>query len=115
MSRVLHYEGGDTRRPHLRRHCRRGRAAGRRPAPGSASGRDDVVATLCWNTPAHLAAYFAVPGMGAVLHTLNLRLSDEQLVYIINHAGDSVVIVDADLVPQLGRMLSSMPSGPGRA
>ncbi|MFJ9565208.1 long-chain-fatty-acid--CoA ligase [Streptomyces fuscichromogenes] len=67
--------------------------------------RDDVVATLAWNTPAHLAAYFAVPGMGAVLHTLNLRLHDEQLVYIANHAGDKAVLVDADLVPQLQRII----------
>src|SRR5215213_5198536 len=66
---------------------------------------DDVVATLCWNTPAHLAAYFAVPSVGAVLHTLNLRLSDEQLVYIINHAADRVVILDEDLFAQLARIL----------
>src|SRR4051794_624780 len=72
--------------------------------------RDDVVATLCWNTPAHLAAYFAVPSMGAVLHTLNLRLSDEQLVYIVNHAGDRVVIVDEDLTPQLARILPQCPT-----
>jgi fatty-acyl-CoA synthase len=48
--------------------------------------------------------------MGAVLHTLNLRLSDEQLVYIVNHAGDRVVLVDADLTPQLARILSRCPS-----
>ncbi|MEB3371343.1 long-chain fatty acid--CoA ligase [Saccharopolyspora mangrovi] len=72
--------------------------------------RDDVVATLCWNVPAHLAAYFAVPSMGAVLHTLNLRLSDDQLVYIINHAADRVVLVNGDLVPQLARLLPCCPS-----
>jgi fatty-acyl-CoA synthase len=72
--------------------------------------RGDVVATLCWNNPAHLAAYFAVPSMGAVLHTLNLRLSDEQLVYIVNHASDRVVLVDADLVPQLARILPQCPT-----
>ena len=75
---------------------------------GLGIGRDDVVATLAWNTPAHLAAYFAVPGMGAVLHTLNLRLHDEQLVYIANHAGDKVVVVDADLVPQLQRIIDRL-------
>jgi fatty-acyl-CoA synthase len=73
-------------------------------------GEGDVVATLCWNSPAHLAAYFAVPAMGAVLHTLNLRLHDEQLVYIANHANDKVVIVDADLAPQLGRILERLVS-----
>ena len=72
---------------------------------GLGVGRDDIVATLCWNTAAHLAAYFAVPSMGAVLHTLNLRLSDDQLAYIVNHAGDRVVIVDGDLVRQLARIL----------
>jgi fatty-acyl-CoA synthase len=72
--------------------------------------RDDVVATLCWNNPAHLAAYFAVPSMGAVLHTLNLRLSDEQLVYIVNHASGRVVLVDADLTPQLARILPQCPT-----
>src|SRR2546429_6647851 len=76
---------------------------------GLGVGRDDLVATLCWNTAAHLAAYFAVPLMGAVLHTLNLRLSDDQLAYIINHAGDRVVIVDVDLVPQLARILPRCP------
>src|SRR6266566_4479844 len=76
---------------------------------GLGVGRDDIVATLCWNTAAHLAAYFAVPSMGAVLHTLNLRLSDDQLAYIINHAGDRVVIVDGDLVPQLARILPRCP------
>src|SRR3954470_11621403 len=77
---------------------------------GLGVGPDDVVATLAWNTPAHLAAYFAVPSMGAVLHTLNLRLSDEQLVYIVNHAGDRVVVVDQDLAPQLARILPQCPT-----
>jgi len=76
---------------------------------GLGVGRDDIVATLCWNTAAHLAAYFAVPSMGAVLHTLNLRLSDDQLAYIVNHEGDRVVIVDGDLVPQLARILPWCP------
>ncbi|MGU3432557.1 long-chain fatty acid--CoA ligase [Actinomycetes bacterium M1A6_2h] len=70
----------------------------------------DIVATLCWNSPAHLAAYFAVPGMGAVLHTLNLRLTDEQLVFIANHAGDRVIIVDSDLAPQLERIIDRLPT-----
>ncbi|NMO02653.1 fatty acid--CoA ligase [Gordonia sp. TBRC 11910] len=64
-------------------------------------GPGDVVATLCWNTPAHLAAYFAVPSIGAVLHTLNLRLHRDQLGYIVEHAGDRVIIVDSTLVDTL--------------
>ena len=54
----------------------------------------DRVGTFMWNTQEHLEAYFAVPCMGAVLHTLNIRLFPEQLAYIVNHAEDRVVIVD---------------------
>jgi fatty-acyl-CoA synthase len=61
----------------------------------------DAVGTLCWNTQEHLEAYFAVPGMGAVLHTLNLRLPPPQLVSIINHAEDKAIIVDDSLIPLL--------------
>ncbi|MFZ5651720.1 MAG: long-chain fatty acid--CoA ligase [Bacillota bacterium] len=63
--------------------------------------KGDRVATLAWNTHRHLELYFAIPCTGAVLHTLNLRLFQEQLVYIINHAGDSVIFVDQDLLPLL--------------
>lgn len=59
----------------------------------------DRVATLCWNHYQHLETYFAVPGIGAVLHTLNLRLSPDDLAYIVNHAGDKVIIVDQVLMP----------------
>ena len=73
-------------------------------------GRGDVVATLCWNSSHHIAAYFAVPGMGAVLHTLNLRLHSSQLSYIAQHAEDQVVLVDADLLPLLLEFLTELPS-----
>lgn len=59
----------------------------------------DRVATLCWNHYQHLEIYFAVPGIGAVLHTLNLRLSPDDLSYIVNHAADKVIIVDQVLLP----------------
>ena len=59
----------------------------------------DRVATLCWNHYQHLEAYFAVPCMGAVIHPLNIRLSPEDLGYIVNHAGDKVIIVDQVLLP----------------
>ncbi|MBV9119223.1 MAG: long-chain fatty acid--CoA ligase, partial [Chloroflexi bacterium] len=59
------------------------------------------VATFAWNHHRHQEAYFAVPTMGAVVHTVNIRLFPEQLAYIINHAEDRVVLVDADLVPAL--------------
>ena len=64
-------------------------------------GPGDRVATLCWNHDRHLEAYFAVPLLGAVLHTLNLRLHPDELAYIARHAEDRVVIVDASLVPLL--------------
>lgn len=59
----------------------------------------DRVATLCWNHYQHLEAYFAVPCMGAVIHPLNLRLSPDDLAYIVNHAGDKMIIVDQVLLP----------------
>ena len=68
---------------------------------GVASG--DRVATLCWNHDRHLEAYFAVPLLGAVLHTLNLRLHPDELAYIARHAEDRVVIVDQALLPLLER------------
>jgi len=64
-------------------------------------GADDRVGTFQWNNQRHLEAYLAVPSMGAVLHTLNVRLYAEQLAYVINHAEDKVIIVDASLAPLL--------------
>ncbi|KHO18612.1 fatty acid--CoA ligase [Mycolicibacterium setense] len=66
---------------------------------------DQRVGTFMWNNTEHLAAYLAVPAMGAVLHTLNIRLSPEQIAYIANEAADSVVIADASLVPLLAPVL----------
>ena len=67
-------------------------------------GDSDRVGTFLWNNQTHQEAYLAIPGMGAVLHTLNLRLFPEQLAYVINHAEDQVIIVDASLVPLLARV-----------
>jgi fatty-acyl-CoA synthase len=58
-----------------------------------------------WNNNEHLEAYLAVPTMGAVLHTLNIRMSPAQLTFIANHAQDRVVIVDASLAPLLSKLL----------
>ena len=66
---------------------------------------DQRVATFMWNNAEHLIAYLAVPAMGAVLHTLNLRLFPEQLTYIANHAEDQVILVDGTLVPLLAKVL----------
>ena len=66
---------------------------------------DQRVATFMWNNQEHLEAYFAVPSMGAVLHTLNIRLYPDQITYIANHAEDKVVLVDGSLIPLLARVL----------
>lgn len=59
----------------------------------------DRVGTFAWNNYQHLELYFAIPGAGAVCHTLNIRLSAEQLSWIMNHAEDKVVFVDGTLLP----------------
>ena len=98
--RVLREEGAHR---HARRR-RRGHVLPGRPSapnssrpPSSNSGVQpgDRVATFMWNNQAHMEVYVAVPCMGAVLHTLNIRLFPEQLAFIINHAEDSVIIVDS--------------------
>ncbi|HEU4544028.1 MAG TPA: long-chain fatty acid--CoA ligase [Jiangellaceae bacterium] len=63
------------------------------------------VATFMWNNVEHVEAYFAVPAMGAVIHPLNIRLFPEQVVYIANHAGDRVVIVDNTLLDGFAKLL----------
>src|SRR5437764_3748788 len=68
----------------------------------------DRVGTFLWNTQAHLEAYLAVPSMGAVLHTLNIRLFPEQLSYVVNHAEDRLVLVDASLAPVLARVVGEL-------
>ncbi|MGH3804252.1 MAG: AMP-binding protein, partial [Pseudonocardiaceae bacterium] len=69
---------------------------------------DQRVATFQWNNQEHLEAYLAIPSMGAVVHTLNLRLPPDQVSWIANHAQDDVVIVDGSLVPLLARALPEM-------
>ena len=73
-------------------------------------GQSDRVGTLAMNGAPHLAAWFGIMGMGAVCHTLNPRLSEEQLVYIINHAEDRVVLADREFLPLLDRLRARCPS-----
>ncbi len=61
----------------------------------------DVVAVMDWDSHRYLESFFAVPMMGAVLHTVNIRLSPEQLLYTINHAEDTVILVNSDFLPLL--------------
>lgn len=70
----------------------------------------DRVATLAWNHHRHLEAYYAVPMMGAIVHTLNLRLHPSEIGYIARHAGDSVVLVDRSLLPLLDQFIETVPS-----
>ncbi len=82
----------------------------------------DRVGTFMWNNQTHMEAYLAIPCMGAVLHTLNIRLFPEQLAYVINHAEDRVIIVDASIAPLLARVRDQLTTvqhiivkGPGDA
>ncbi len=68
----------------------------------------DRVGTLAWNNYTHLEAYFGVPLSGAVLHTLNLRLHPTDLAYIINHAGDRVILIDEVLWPLFEHVKSAV-------
>ena len=70
----------------------------------------DRVASFMWNNYRHLELYQAVPSMGAVLHTLNIRLSPVDLNYIINHAADRVIFADEDLLPLLAPLIGNIPT-----
>ena len=72
-------------------------------------GPGDRVATFAWNTQEHLELYLAVPCVGAVLHTVNIRLFEEDLEYIFNDADDRVVFVDASLAERLAPLVSRLP------
>ena len=90
-------DGGTMRHTFAQFGERVNRLAGALQRLGVAQG--DRVATFAWNNHRHLEAYWAVSSMGAVLHTVNIRLFPEQLVYIINHAEDQVLLIDSDLLP----------------
>ncbi|MGE3913056.1 MAG: long-chain fatty acid--CoA ligase [Chloroflexota bacterium] len=83
------------------------RLAGALTALGVQPG--DRVATLCWNHQQHLEAYFAVPCMGAVLHTVNFRLFSDQIAFILNDAEDRVILIDDSLLPLLDQVLPNVP------
>ena len=70
----------------------------------------DRVASFQWNNHRHLELYYGVPAMGAVLHTLNIRLGARDLEYIINHASDRVVFVDEDLLPLVEPLAAQCPT-----
>jgi fatty-acyl-CoA synthase len=73
---------------------------------GLGVGHGNTVAVMDWDSHRYLESYLAVPMMGAVLHTVNIRLSPEQILYTINHAEDDVILVHQDFVPVLERIHS---------
>ena len=75
------------------------RLAGALAAQGVKPG--DTVAVMDWDTNRYLEAFFAIPMMGAVLHTVNVRLSPEQILYTINHAKDDAILVNSEFLPVL--------------
>lgn len=73
-------------------------------------GEGERVGTLAWNTYRHVEAWFAISGMGAVCHTLNPRLFPDQLVYIINHAEDTVLLFDLTFLPLVEKLAPALKS-----
>lgn len=73
-------------------------------------GPGDRVATIAWNTHRHFELYYAVSGMGAVIHTINPRLHPTQMAYIINHAEDLVLCVDLTFAPLVDKLIDQLPS-----
>ena len=85
---------------------------------GLGVGPGDRVASFAWNSLRHLELYLAVPSMGAVLHTLNIRLFEQDLRYIVEHADDRLIFLDASLASAMPRFEGTerevlMPDGPG--
>ena len=70
--------------------------------------KGDMVATFAWNHYQHMELYFAIPGAGAVCHTVNIRLSAQQTQFIINNAEDQIVFVDASLVAMLESIATTL-------
>src|SRR5690606_26518647 len=100
---VTAYEGGRTDRvgyAELRRRSRRISAV----LAGMGIEQDDRVATLAWNSRAHMEVWYAVMGMGAVCHTLNPRMSELQLVEMVKQSGARVLVVAPDLAPLARRV-----------
>ncbi|MDF1804023.1 long-chain fatty acid--CoA ligase [Thalassovita sp.] len=77
---------------------------------GHGVGLGDRIATLAWNGYRHFELYYAISGIGAVCHTINPRLSAEQLIYIVNHAADRMIFVDTTFVPLLEAVKEHLPS-----
>jgi 3-(methylthio)propionyl---CoA ligase len=101
-------EGGLHRYGYAQAHQRIGRLANALIALGVKAG--DRVATLAWNGYRHFELYFAISGIGAVCHTINPRLFPEQIAYIANHAGDSVLFFDLTFLPLVEKLAPQLKS-----
>jgi acyl-CoA synthetase (AMP-forming)/AMP-acid ligase II len=73
-------------------------------------GFGDRVATLAWNTWRHLEAWYGITGLGAVYHTVNPRLFEDQIAYIVNHAEDRLLFLDLTFVPLMERLQERLPT-----
>ena len=71
--------------------------------------KGDVIGVMAWNNHRHLEVWYGIPGVGAINHNLNPRLFSEQLIYIINHAEDKMLIIDSDLVPVIEKIIDQCP------
>ena len=105
---VTRTAGGTHRQTYADLHRRAHGLAHALASHGIAVG--DRVGSFLWNSHRHLELYYAVPSMGAVLHTLNIRLGPNDLEYIINHAADRVIFVDTDLLPLLEELAPRLPT-----
>lgn len=102
-------EGGRHRQSYPETLARTAQLAHGLAALGLATG--DRVATLAWNTHRHFELYYATAGMGAVVHTINPRLSPEQMLYVIGHAEDRAICADLTFVPILEALAPKLPAG----
>ena len=98
-------------RQNLRRYGQTRGAAGSRPDRPRPGKLGDRVATLAWNGYRHLELYYAISGSGGVCHTINPRLSAEQMTYIVNHANDTMLFVDLTFVPIVDALRGQWPAG----
>ena len=89
-------------------HARSKKVAQRLEKEGIKLG--DRVATLAWNTWRHLEAWYGITGIGAIYHTVNPRLFPEQIVWIVNHAEDRILMTDLTFVPLLEAIADKLPT-----
>jgi len=101
-------EGPIHRYDYARCYARTQQLAHALSALGIAEG--DRVATIAWNGYRHLELYYAIPGVGAVCHTINPRLHGDQIIYIVNHAQDRLLFVDLTFVPLIERIAPQLTS-----